>query len=151
MSSVAVEDIYRPLVSKEKSEAHFLSVGRMMVVVFAILLSLMALLSYYWQQYTQLDLLSFALGVMAFAYAPLLGVYAAAIFTTRGTEEMVPYALFGGILMVLMCQPYMIGNIVEGRIVDGVMQVFKIDFSVMMVAGTLVAFLMMIRDTKENE
>ena len=151
MSSVAVEDIYRPLVSKEKSEAHFLSVGRMMVVVFAILLSLMALLSYYWQQYTQLDLLSFALGVMAFAYAPLLGVYAAAIFTTRGTEEMVPYALFGGILMVLMCQPYMIGNIVEGRIVDGVMQVFKIDFSVMMIAGTLVAFLMMIRDTKENE
>lgn len=149
MSSVAVEDIYRPLVAKEKSEAHFLSVGRMMVVVFAVLLSLMALLSYYWQQYAQLDLLSFALGVMAFAYAPLLGVYAAAIFTKRGSEEMVPYALLGGILMVLLCQPYVIGNIIDGQVVDGVTKVFKVDFSVMMIAGTLVSFLMMItKDTK---
>ena len=148
MSSVAVEDIYRPLVAKEKSEAHFLRVGRVMVLVFALLLSFMALLSYYWQQYTQLDLLSFALGVMAFAYAPLLGLYAAAIFTKRGSEEMVPYALLGGILMVLLCQPYMIGNIIEAEVVDGVTKVFKVDFSVMMMAGTLVSFLMMMRDKK---
>ena len=143
MSSVAVEDIYRPMVSVDKSEEHFLKVGRIMVVVFAILLSIMALLSYYWQQYTQLDLLSFALGVMAFAYAPLLGIYAAAIFTKRGSEQMVPYALVGGILMVLFCQPYMIGNIIDGEVVDGVKKVFKVDFSVMMMAGTLVSFLMM--------
>ena len=140
MSSVAVEDIYRPLVSEEKSEAHFLRVGRIMVVVFALLLSGMALLSYYWQQYTQLDLLSFALGVMAFAYAPLLGVYAAAIFTNRGSEEMIPYALLGGFLMVLISQPYVIGNLLD----------YKIDYSVMMIAGTLVAFLMMMRGKQEN-
>ena len=133
MSSVAVEDIYRPLVSSKKSEAHFLKAGRMMVVLFAILLSIMALLSYYWQQYTQLDLLSFALGVMAFAYAPLLGVYAAAIFTKRGSEETVKYALIGGFLTVLISQPYVIGRLLE----------YKVDYSVMMLAGTLVAFLMM--------
>jgi len=138
MSSVAVEDIYRPLVSKEKSEAHFLKMGRIMVIVFAVLLSGMALLSYYWQQYTQLDLLSFALGVMAFAYAPLLGVYAAAIFTTRGSEQTVLYALIGGFLTVLISQPYVIGKLFD----------YKVDYSVMMLAGTLVAFLMMMTDKK---
>jgi len=141
MSSVAIEDIYRPLVAmKEKSEAHFLKAGRVMVVVFAILLSLMALLSYYWQQYTQLDLLSFALGVMAFAYAPLLGVYAAAIFTKRGTQESVLYALIGGFLTVLISQPYVIGKLFD----------YKVDFSVMMIAGTLVAFLLMVIAKGEN-
>jgi SSS family transporter len=140
MSSVAVEDIYRPLVSSTKSEAHFLKVGRIMVVVFALLLSFMALLSYYWQQYTQLDLLSFALGVMAFAYAPLLGVYAAAIFTKRGSEETVLYALIGGFLTVLISQPYVIGKFLD----------YKVDYSVMMVAGTLVAFLMMMTAKGKN-
>ena len=141
MSSVAVEDIYRPLmVSKNKPEAHFLKAGRIMVVVFAVLLSIMALFSYYWQQYTQLDLLSFALGVMAFAYAPLLGVYAAAIFTKRGSEETVKYALIGGFLMVLISQPYVIGKLLD----------YKIDYSVMMVAGTLVSFLMMMTQKDKN-
>jgi SSS family transporter len=140
MSSVAVEDIYRPLVKEAKSEAHFLNVGRMMVIVFAVLLSGMALLSYYWQQYTQLDLLSFALGVMAFAYAPLLGVYGAAIFTNRGSEETVLYALIGGFLTVLISQPYVMGKLFD----------YKVDYSVMMIAGTLVAFLMMMTDQQDN-
>lgn len=134
MSSVAVEDIYRPwLASPDQDEAHFLRAGRIMVVVFALLLSFMAMLSYYWQQYTQLDLLSFALGVMAFAYAPLLGIYAAAIFTQRGSEEMVRYALVGGFLMVLFSQPYVLGKWLD----------YNIDFSVMMVAGVSVSFFMM--------
>ena len=140
MSSVAVEDIYRPLVSKGKSEGHFLKVGRIMVVVFAVLLSGMALLSYYWQQYTQLDLLSFALGVMAFAYAPLLGVYGAAIFTKRGSEKTVKYALIGGFLTILISQPYVIGKLFD----------IKVDYSLMMLAGTLVAFLIMMTEKQQD-
>jgi len=135
MASVAVEDIYRPwLASKERDEAHFLKVGRLMVVVFAILLSFMAILSYFWQQSTQMDILNFVLGVMAFAYAPLLGVYLAAIFTNRGSNETVLWALIGGFLVVLFSQPYIIGNIIDG---------FKMDFSLMMLAGMLVSFLIM--------
>ena len=141
MSSVAIEDIYRPYVKEQKSEAHYLKASRVMVVIFAVLLSLMALLSYYWQQYTQLDLLSFALGVMAFAYAPLLGVYAAAIFTKRGSEETVPYALVGGFLTVLISQPYVIGKLFD----------YKVDYSIMMIAGTLVAFLMMMTGSQQKD
>ncbi len=142
MSSVAIEDIYRPWISKNsKDETHYLKASRFMVLVFAILLSAMAMLSFYWQQYSELPLLNFALGVMAFAYASLLGVYGAAIFTKRGNETTVLFALIGGFLTVLFLQPYIIGNIID----------IKVDFSVMMVVGTLVSFSIMMLGTDEKK
>ena len=142
MSSVAIEDIYRPwLASKNRDEAHFLKAGRVMVLVFAFLLSLMGMLSFYWQQYSELPLLNFALGVMAFAYASLLGVYGAAIFTKRGNETTVLWALIGGFLTVLLLQPYILGSLID----------VKVDFSIMMILGTLVSFLiMMMGDAKKD-
>jgi SSS family transporter len=127
MASVAVEDIYRPWFAQpNQNEAHFLRVSRWMVVLFAILLCGMAMVSFYWQHYTALPLLSFALGVMAFAYASLLGVYGAAIFTNRGSEQSVLFALIGGFMTVLILQPYIFP--------------IKVDFAVMMVVGTMVSF-----------
>ncbi len=83
MASVAVEDIYKDII-KDKTQRHYLKIGRLYVILFAILLSFMATISYYWQQYTALPLLNFALGVMAFAYASLLGVYFAGIIYQLG-------------------------------------------------------------------
>ena len=141
MSSVAVEDIYRPwLAKKGQSEAHFLTVSRIMVLVFAFLLSIMGMISFYWQQYTELPLLNFALGVMAFAYASLLGVYGAAIFTKRGNETTVLFALIGGFLTVLLLQPYIIGTLLD----------IKVDFAVMMIVGTLVSFSIMMMGKEKN-
>ncbi|MBU1667936.1 sodium:solute symporter [bacterium] len=134
MASVAVEDIYRPWLAKEgRDEAHFLKASRVMVLTFALLLCGMAMISFYWQQYTELPLLNFALGVMAFAYAALLGVYGAAIFTNRGNEQTVLWALIGGFLTVLVLQPYVIGNFID----------VKVDFAVMMIVGTFVSFTIM--------
>ena len=139
MSSVAIEDIYRPWISKnQKSELHYLKASRVMVLVFALLLSIMAMVSFYWQQYTNLPLLSFALGVMAFAYASLLGVYGAAIFTNRGNEKTVLWALIGGFMTVLALQPYLLGRFI------------KIDFSLMMILGTLVSFFIMMLGEKRR-
>jgi Na+/proline symporter len=130
MASVAVEDIYRPwLATPDRDEAHFLKASRVMVVVFAILLSAMAMVSYYWQQYTQLPLLNFALGVMAFAYASLLGVYGAGIFTNRGDETTVLWALIGGFVTVLLLQPYIFP--------------IRVDFSIQMIVGSIVSFSIM--------
>lgn len=141
MASVAIEDIYRPwLAQKNRTEEHFLKASRIMVLVFALLLCGMAMLSYYWQQYVQLDLLSFALGVMTFAYASLLGVYGAAVFTNRGNEQTVLWALIGGFVTVLLLQPYVIGELIE----------FNVDFAVMIIVGTLVSFgIMMLGQTRE--
>ena len=130
MASVAIEDIYRPWFGKNRDERHFLKASRVAVILFAILLSIMAMVSYYWQQYTSLPLLNFALSVMAFAYASLLGVYGAGIFTDRGDTKSVLFGLIGGFLTVLILQPYIIG--------------LKIDFSIQIIVGTIVSFLITI-------
>jgi len=136
MASVAIEDIYRPwLANPNRDEAHFLKASRIMVIVFAILLCGMAMISYYWQQYTQLPLLNFALGVMAFAYASLLGVYGAGIFTNRGNETTVLWALIGGFVTVLLLQPYIFP--------------IKVDFSIQMIVGTIVSFGIMMMGKRE--
>jgi len=143
MSSVAIQDLYRPWKEKQgmNDEMHFVKAGRSAVLLFAVALSLMAMLSYYWQRYTELPLLSFALGVMAFAYTGLLGVFGAAIFTKRGSAKTVPLALLGGFMTVLLLQPYVLGNALD----------FKLGFAWQILGGTVVAFgVMMMGNEKEN-
>jgi len=135
MSSVAIEDLYKPWREKRSDvEAyHFVRAARAGVLVFALLLAVMAMLSYYWQRYSEVSLLSFALGVMAFAYSGLLGVYFSAIFTDRGSEKSVFFALIGGFMTVLLLQPYILGHLVT----------YNLGFAWQIVIGTLVAFLIM--------
>lgn len=135
MSSVAIEDLYKPWKRKRSDvdEMHFVKAGRAAVLLFAVALSAMAMISYYWQRYTELPLLSFALGVMAFAYTGLLGVYAAAIFTNRGSAATVPLSLVGGFMTVLLLQPYVLGAVFD----------FKLGFAWQILMGTIVAFAIM--------
>jgi len=136
MSSVAVEDLYKPWKQSRSNEdeMHFVKAGRNAVLFFAVALSAMAMLSYYWQRYTELPLLSFALGVMAFAYTGLLGVFGAAIFTKRGNATTVPLALLGGFMTVLLLQPYVLGDSL------GELMGFKLGFAWQILVGTVVAF-----------
>ncbi|QOY52087.1 sodium:solute symporter [Candidatus Sulfurimonas baltica] len=129
MASVAVEDLYKPWKLKQGKidEYHFVKASRLAVLLFALLLSIMAMVSYFWQHYSDLSLISFALGVMTFAYTGLLGVYFSAIFTSRGNEKTVLLGLIGGFVSVLALQPYTFG--------------ISIGFSWQMVIGTLVSFL----------
>lgn len=135
MSSVAIEDIYRARKMRQGpvDERHLVKAARVAVVIFAILLSMMAMVSYYWQRYSELPLLSFALGVMAFAYTGLLGVFFSAIFTKRGNAQRVIPALSGGLLTVLALQPYVLGHLMA----------FDLGFAWQIVLGTLVSFVIM--------
>jgi len=132
MSSVAIEDIYKPKVLKtnpDTDELHFVKMAKVMVLVFAVALYVMAVLSYIVHSTSDVPLISFALGVMAYAYSGLLGVFAAAIFTSRGNSKLVPYALLGGFLSVLSMQGYTFG--------------LDIGFAWQLVIGTLVSFSIM--------
>ena len=143
MSSVTIEDLYKPWKLKRANvdEIHFVKAGRGAVLFFAVALSVMAMVSYYWQRYTELPLLSFALGVMAFAYTGLLGVYGAAIFTKRGNATTVLAALIGGFMTVLLLQPYILGEVLG----------LKLGFAWQIFGGTLVAFsIMMIGKEEEH-
>jgi Na+/proline symporter len=131
LSSVAIEDLYKPWRLKQGyvDEIHFVKASRKAVLFFALVLSLMAMLSYFWQRYSELSLISFALGVMAFAYTGLLGVFFSAIFTSRGNSKLVPFSLIGGFVTVLALQPYTFG--------------ISLGFSWQIVIGTIVAFVIM--------
>ena len=132
MSSVAIEDIYKPNRLKSNpntDEFYFVKMAKIMVLVFALALSIMAVLSYIIHSMSDVPIISFALGVMAYAYSGLLGVFAAAIFTARGNSKLVPYALLGGFLSVLSMQGYTFG--------------LNIGFAWQLVIGTLVSFFIM--------
>ena len=109
MSSVVIQDLYRPWLVKKgihKTEQYFVQAGRVGMIAAAIALSSMAILSYYWQRYTDMPLLAFALSVMVFSYSGLLGVYFNALFTKRGNSTSVLVALIAGFVTTLLFQPY---------------------------------------------
>ncbi|HZG08274.1 MAG TPA: sodium:solute symporter [Allosphingosinicella sp.] len=111
MSSVLVEDFYRPWLARRRPdvpEAHFVRAGRAGMIGLAFVLLGMAMLCYYWQRYTEAPLLAFALGVMTFAYSGLLGVYFTALFTRRGSSASVTWALATGFLAIALQQAWVV-------------------------------------------
>jgi len=111
MSSVMVSDFYRPWRERRGTvpARHFVHAGRWAMALVAVALFAMAVLSFYWQRHSDMPLLEFALQVMVFAYAGLLGVYFVAVFTRRGTGASVVAALIGGFVTVLLLQPILLG------------------------------------------
>lgn len=110
MSSVAIEDFYRPWIERRRrvEPHHFVNAGKIGMAVFALCLFLMSAISFYWQRYSDMPLLEFALSVMTFAYAGLLGVFFVAIFTKRGSANSVIAGLIAGFLVILAQQAFMV-------------------------------------------
>lgn len=110
MSSVIVQDFYKPWRESRSpvSEKHFVFAGQMSMALVGLALFLMSVLCFYWQQYTDMPLLEFALSVMVFAYSGLLGVYFTVIFTKRGSHRSVLFALATGFLITLVQQSYIV-------------------------------------------
>jgi len=140
MSSVAVQDLYRGfycgLIKKvTPSEQQLVTAGRISMGVVALLLSAMAALCYYWQQYTDTPLLAFALSVMVFSYSGLLGVYFTALFTNRGSPGSILGALLIGFSIPVLMQPY-----VQTLYLAESMQ-FDLNFSYQLLIATSIATL----------
>lgn len=110
MSAVLINDFYRPLRERRGSppETHYVNAGRAATVILGLVLFAMSILCYYWQRYSSLPLLDFVLGVMAFAYSGLLGVYFTALFTKRGSSRSVIAALIAGFVTILLFQGYVV-------------------------------------------
>lgn len=110
MSSVLVQDFYRPWCERHdpKPEAHYVRAGQLGMLVLGLALFAMSVLCFYWQRYTNTPLLAFVLGVMTFAYSGLIGVFATAVFTQRGSSVSVIAALIAGFLATLLQQAYVV-------------------------------------------
>lgn len=140
MSSVIVEDFYRPWQSRrgKRDEKHFVRAGQVSMGLVGIALFLMSVLCFYWQRYTEMPLLDFALSVMVFSYSGLLGVYFTVLFTTRGSHRSVLWALAVGFLVTLFMQAFIIDNL---PLPESWKALKNLAFSWKLCIGTLVAFL----------
>lgn len=109
MASVIIQDLYKPWQQQKqtKTEQHYVKAARLSMLLCAGALAFMAVLCFYWQQSSDMPLLTFALGVMVFSYSGLLGVYASALFSQRGSPASVLAALLGGFVITLAMQPYL--------------------------------------------
>jgi Na+/proline symporter len=108
------------------------------MVLVAFTLASMACLCYFWQQHSDMPLLQFALSVMVFSYSGLLGVYFTALFTQRGTQGSVMFALISGFITTLLFQPYVMSWILPAE------YIFDLGFSWQLCIGTAIAFVVCI-------
>ena len=110
MTSSLVSDIYLPLKEKyskkQSNNNNHLKESRVLVVFMGIVLTAFAVLSAFMQKAGDQSLVDFALGIMSFSYAGMLGVFLCAVLTKRGNTISVILALIAGCLTVLLLQPF---------------------------------------------
>ncbi|KKO45018.1 sodium:solute symporter [Arsukibacterium ikkense] len=138
MASVLVADIYQPWRQRRQpatGERHYVRAGQYAMLLTALTLSLMAVLCFYWQQYSAMPLLAFALSVMVFSYSGLLGVFFTALFSQRGNSRSVTAALIAGFTVTLLMQPYLL------TLISPTLASWDLGFSWQLCIGTLVAWL----------
>lgn len=138
MASVLVQDLYKPWRQKrnpDQHDSHYVVAGRWAMLVVSLALGGMAVICYFWQQYSQMPLLKFALSVMVFSYSGLLGVYINSVFFHRGSESSVLAALVIGFVATLLMQPY-----VQAALLPNAWH-FNLGFTWQLCLGTLLATL----------
>jgi SSS family transporter len=109
MSSTTIADFYRPWRRRRdpdaaEGDAREVRASRVAVAAWAVALAAVASACVYWQQASGQTLIAFALGVMVFAYAGLLGVFLTALLTSRGNAVSAMAALGVGFGAVVLLQ-----------------------------------------------
>ncbi|MFO0856271.1 MAG: hypothetical protein U0640_02800 [Phycisphaerales bacterium] len=91
------------------SGAREVAIGRMLVICCGVALCAVACLCAIWQNVSGIPLLDFAIGILSFAYAGLLGVFLCAVFTKRGTSASAIAALVLGAMYIFLTQKQVLG------------------------------------------
>lgn len=110
MSAAFISDIYQPILTRRRaaplSETHLVRAGRIGVIAWGLILGGFACICIFWMRRNGDTLLDFALGVMAFAYAGLVGVFFCALFTRRGSSCTIIAALLTGFFWMFITQRF---------------------------------------------
>lgn len=112
MSSTVVNDLYREWRS-DRSDKHYLAMGRAWVVIWGVVLGTFACICIVWQRSDGQTLIDFALGVMTFAYAGLIGVFLTAMLTSRGSALSAIVSLLTGFLIIFAMNKPAIGLVLS--------------------------------------
>ncbi len=105
MGAAFISDLYRPLVPN-RTEKHYLSLGRISVITAGIVLGVFACVCIHWKDANRDTLIDFALSVMGIAYAGLVGVFLTAVLSKRGSNKSAISALFVGFVWMLCSQQF---------------------------------------------
>lgn len=110
MSSTTIADFYRPWRRKQTGceladDAKERRIARIASLGWAMALAGFACLCILWHEGSGRTLISFALGVMTFAYSGLLGVFFTALLTRRGNAVSAIAAMATGFAIVLALEP----------------------------------------------
>lgn len=110
MSAAFISDLYEPIMTRRRgkplSERHLVRVGRIGVIVWGVVLGIFACVCIYWKSSSNDTLIVFALSVMSFAYAGLIGVFFCALLTKRGSSASVIAALIIGFVWMFITQRF---------------------------------------------
>lgn len=142
MSAAFISDLYKPLLHRETrpmSEQHLVRAGRIGVIACGLLLGSFACACIYWRSANNDTLINFALSVMGFAYAGLVGVFMCATLTKRGNAWSVLLALLVGFLWMFLTQPFMYEK-VPAIHAEPIESFFAIHFSWKLTLGALLSF-----------
>lgn len=142
MSAAFISDLYKPWLQREHthaSEQHLVRVGRIGVVICGLLLGVFACICIYWKSENNDTLIGFALSVMAFAYAGLVGVFLCAILTRRGNSASAITALIAGFFWMLLTQPFMYDRL-QFLHSTGIQGLYEAEFSWKLTIGVIISF-----------
>ena len=110
MSAAFISDLYEPIMTRRRGaplpEQHLVRVGRIGVIGWGIVLGIFACVCIFWKSSNNDTLINFALGVMGFAYAGLVGVFFCALLTKRGSSASVIAALVTGFVWMFITQRF---------------------------------------------
>lgn len=165
MASTVMADLYLPWRRKrgrQDDDAYVLRTSRWAVAGTGVVLTGAAVGAAGVQQAGGQMLIDFAMGVMSFAYAGLLGVFLAALLTRRGNWQSALASMVVGAIAVLLVQPYVLGPMsVEaqqlwaamgwgGAAADAI-EPFKLAWPWWMVVGTAASFVVCIVGTNRDQ
>lgn len=115
MTSSLVSDIYIPLKKKRnklvEKRMDSIKESKVLSFIMGMVLTAFAILTALLQNSGGQSLVDFALGIMSFSYAGMLGVFMCAVFTRRGNVKSVIWALVTGFIIVILLQPQILGNL----------------------------------------
>lgn len=150
LASSAIADIYLPIRKRmgyEPSPRQSSEAPKLAVLLMGFVMTLFAILCIILYHGSNGTLIEFALGVMAFAYTGMLGVFLTALLTRRGNNASVIAALLTGVVVVILMQPPILARLAP--LWHG--QPMKIPQAWWMPIGTIISFLVCVSGSRLNE
>jgi len=98
-----IKDFYQPYIRPSATDRQAVSAARWATSVFGVLMVIVATGTAYTVLHTHITIIPLALGILGYSYGSLLGVFLLGVLTrTRGSDRMNIFAMFVGILAVLV-------------------------------------------------